>query len=101
AVASRSARASSAGDAEVFLLHQYAVVEACAVVAAAAAANRVFLESTQAGRRLSRVEDGRGGSLGQLDEAAGQRRDAAEPAEQVECDAFAAEDRACGPLDHG
>ena len=44
AVESRQRRGDAAGDAEVVLLHEHAVVEACAVVAAATAANRVLLE---------------------------------------------------------
>src|SRR5205823_7390168 len=52
------------------------------------------LERTQAGSRLASVEDGRGRPVRELDEATGEGGDAAEPAEQVERDALAAEDRA-------
>src|SRR5206468_981888 len=54
--------------------------------------------------RLAGVEDGRGRPVRELDEATGEGGDAAEPAEQVERDALAAEDRtgrAFDLRDHG
>ena len=101
ALESRQGRSDAAGDAEVILLHEDAVVEAGAMVPAAAAADGVLLERAEPGRGLARVEDGRPRPLGQLDEAAGEGGDTAEPADEVERDALAAEDRARGPLDQG
>ena len=60
-----------------------------------------FSSARRPGRRLARVEDRRAGSLDELDVARGQRRDAAEPAEQVERGPLAGEDRARGALDLG
>ena len=51
----------AAGDGDVVVLDQDRVVEAEAVVGAAAAAHGVFLEGAQAGRGLPRVADLRAG----------------------------------------
>src|SRR5581483_1996990 len=93
--------ADAARDTDVVLLDEDAVVETGAVVRAAAAADGVLLERAEPRRRLPRVEDLRAGAVGQLDEAACERRDPAEPAEQVERDTLAAEDRAGGAGDLG
>ena len=47
----------AAGDRDVVVLDQHGVVEAEAVVEAAAAAHRVFLQRAQAGRGLARAAD--------------------------------------------
>ena len=84
-----------------FSLMRIAVVQTGAVVRAAAAAHRVLLERAQAGRRLARVEDARGRALGQLDEAARERGDPAQAADEVERDALAGEDRPRRAFDDG
>ena len=83
-----------AGDAQVVVLDQDAVVEAEAMVRAAAAADGVLLELAQARRRLAGVEDRRAGAVDRVDVAAGERGDAAEAAEQVEREPLAREHRA-------
>src|SRR5207244_11505380 len=58
--------ADPAGEAQVVVLDENRVVEAAPMVAAAAAADGVLLERSQAGRRLARVEDRGVGSRGEL-----------------------------------
>ena len=65
-------------------LIRIAVVETEAVVAAAAALDRVLLELPQPGRRLARVEDLGAGSLDRVDEAPRERGDAGQAAEDVQ-----------------
>ena len=68
--------ADRAGDGDVVVLDEDRVVEAEAVIGAAAAADGVFLEGAKAGRRLARIADPgvRVGDAG--DEAGGRRGDA-------------------------
>ena len=73
----------AAGEPDVVVLDQDAVVEAGAMVAAAAGAHRVLLERAQRRRRLARVEHGdpvRGG----VDETPRQRGDARQALQEVE-----------------
>ena len=86
------------------VLDEDPVVEAEAVVRATAAANGVLLERAQPGRRLPGVEDRRAGAFDRVDEAASERGDSGEAAEEVERRALAGEDctrGACDPRDHG
>ena len=62
--------AHAAGDRRVVLLDQDRVVEAGAVVGAAAGGDGRLLERAQPGRRLARVEDPRAGALDRLGRSA-------------------------------
>ena len=55
----REHRADAAGDRDVVVLDQHRVVEAEAVIEAAAAAHGVFFQRAQAGRGLARADDAR------------------------------------------
>src|SRR5207248_4190336 len=81
------------GRLDVVLLDEDRVVQSGPVVGAAARCDRALLELAQARRRLARVEDLRAGALDSADEARGERRDAGEPAEEVERDALSLQDR--------
>ena len=74
----------AAGEPEVVVLDQNPVVEPEAVVRSASAPDRVLLDCPQPGRRLSGVEDRRAGAGDGVHVAAGQRRYARQPAEQVQ-----------------
>ncbi len=74
--------AASGGD--VVVLDQHRIVEAEAVIDAAAGADRVFLERAQAGRRLARAGDARARALDRGHIARGERSDAAQAAEEIE-----------------
>ena len=76
-----------------------AVVEPEAVVLPASAADGVLLERPQAGRRLASVEDDGAGPVDRVHESPCQRRDSAEPAEQVEGRPLAGEDGAGRSVD--
>ena len=75
--------ADAAREPDVVVLDQDPVVEARAMVAAAAGAHRVLLERAQRRRRLARVEDG-DPAVGGVDVAARQRRDAGQALQEVE-----------------
>ncbi len=66
----------AARDRDVVVLDQDRVVEAEAMIEAAAAAHRVFLQRAQAGRRLARAADARLGVRDQLHEVGRLGRDA-------------------------
>ena len=92
--ASRStATRSSRRRARWLSLIEDRVVEPEAVVAAAAARDRVLLERAQPGRRLARVEDLGAGALDGVHVPARERGDAGEAAEEVERRALAGQDR--------
>ena len=63
------------------------------MVRAAARGDGVLLERAQARRRLARVEHGHASALDGVDVAPRERRDAGQPAEEVERDTLAGEDR--------
>ena len=65
----------AAGEADVVVLDQDAVVQAAAMIDAAAGTHGVLLQRAQRRRRLARVEHG-DASVGRVDELARQRRDA-------------------------
>ena len=77
-------RAKPACRGDVVVLHQHRVIEAEAVVHAAAAPYRVFLQAPQSGRRLARAGDTRFRALDLGDKGRGQRSDPAKAAEKVE-----------------
>jgi len=83
----------------VVVLDQHAVIEAEAMVRAAAARHGVLLEEAQIGRGLTRVEDHRPVRLHRLDESRGQRGDAAHPLHEIEGGAFRRQDRGRLALD--
>ena len=90
----------AAGDGDVIVLDEHRVVEAEAMIGAAAGAHRVFLERAQERRRLARADDAR---LGVRDRpptsARGRAGDAAEPAEEVERRALGGQHAARRPFD--
>ena len=90
-------RADAAGEGDVVVLDQDRVVEAEAVVGAAADAHRVLLEGAQARRRLAGAGDARAVRRDRPRQVAGRGGDAAQAAEQVERHALAGEERAGRP----
>ena len=91
---------SSAGDVgEVVVLDEQAVVQADAVVVAAAGADGVFVEQAEAGDGLARVVDLGSGALDAADEAVGEGGDAGDALEEVEDDALGGEQGAHGAAD--
>src|SRR5262249_40438103 len=76
--------AYAAGDRDVVVLDQDRVVEPEAVVEAAAAAHRVFLQCAQAGRGLARAADPRLGVGDEAHELGRRAGDAGEMADEVE-----------------
>ena len=86
------------GD-EVVVLDHGAVVEAHAVVGAAAIGNGLFFEQSVARGGFAGVEDGGGSVADELDVVRGEGGDAAEALEEVEGGAFCGEDGAGGAFD--
>src|SRR5262249_58036761 len=86
-------RRNAAGDRDVVILDEHRIVEAEAMVEAAAAADRVFLERAQAGRGFARAADARLGVGDFLHEHGRRRGDAGEVAEEVERDALGRQNR--------
>src|SRR6185436_1889075 len=84
----------AAGDGEMVVLDEHRVVEAEAVVAAAAGADGVLLERAKAGGGLAGADDAGVGAGDGVDDAAGGGGDAGEVTEEVQRDALASEDRA-------
>ena len=84
----------AAAEPQVVVLDQDAVVQAEAMVRAAAAAHGELLQRAQARRRLARVEDRRAGAGDGVDVPARQRRDTGQPPEQVQRGALAGQQRA-------
>ena len=82
-----------AGGGDVIVLHQHSVIEAEAVVDAAAGAHRVFLEGAQARRRLAGAGDARSGAFDRGDVGSGERRDAAQMPKKIERGALGREQR--------
>ena len=85
----RTPRVSEPGGELVVVLDHRDVVQAHALVGAAAAAHGVLLQGAQPRRGLAGVEDHRAGALEGVGPAAGVRGDAGEPAEQVQQGALA------------
>ena len=84
------------GDGDVVVLDEDSVVEPRAVIDAAAGLDGVFLEETQARRRLARVLDDGAGALDRAHDGGRRGGDAGEVAEQIQDHAFAAQERARG-----
>ena len=87
-------RADAAGYGDVIVLDQDGVVEAVAVVGAAAAPHGVFLEGPLAGNRLPRAADARLRVRHPIDELCRVRGDAGETAHVVECHPLGGKDGA-------
>jgi hypothetical protein len=83
----------------VVVLDQHRVIEAEAMVEAAAAAHRVFLQRAQARRGLARADDARSRVRDQPDESIGRGGDARQVSEKIERGALARQDGAGRPLD--
>ena len=81
----------AAGDRDVVVLDQDRVVEAEAVVEAAAAAHGVFLQRAQARRGLARAADARVGACGAAHVIGRQRGDAGQAADEIQRGALADE----------
>ena len=81
------------GQALVVVLDEDGIVEAEAVVGAAAAAHGVFLQHAQRGRGLARVEH-RDAPASGVDESRGQRGDTRQPLQDIEGGTFGREERA-------
>ena len=77
-------RANAAGDGDVVVLDQDGVVEAEAVIGAAAGAHGVFLDRPQARRRLARADDLRLVPADGRDDRCRRGGDAAQMAEEIE-----------------
>ena len=88
--------ADATDDRDVVVLDQDRVVEAVAVVGAAAAAHGVFLQRAEAGRRLAGAGDARLRMGDRIGHGARRRGDAGQMAEEVEGGAFGGEDGAGG-----
>ncbi len=87
-------RGDAAGHCDVVVLDQHRVVEAEAVIEAAAAAHRVFLQRPQSRRGLARADDARLGVGDARDELRGGGGDAGKMAEEIERDTLGAENGA-------
>src|SRR5581483_9513701 len=85
---------------EVVVLDEDAIGEADAVVVPAALADGVLLQEPPAGGGLARVED-LAAAAGDIDVAARQRGDAAEPLQEVQGRALRGQDRAHRPGERG
>ena len=90
----REHRRDAAGHRDVVVLDQHRVVEAEAVIVAAAATHRVFFQRAQSRRGLARANDARLGMRDAGHELGGSGGDAGEMAEKVERDTLGAEDGA-------
>ena len=88
-----------AGQRDVVVLDQNGVIEAKAVIAAAAGADRVFFQRAQSGRGLAGTNDARLGALRGRHQRGRRGGDAAEMAEKVECGPFAGQQPARRPFD--
>ena len=82
----------AAGERDVVVLDEDGVIEAEAVVHAAAAAHRVFFGDAQAGRGFAGADDAGLGVGDGAGNAVGGAGDATEMTEKIQCDAFAGED---------
>ncbi len=91
----------TSGEGEVALLEHNAVLQVDAMVLAAAAADGVFVEQTQAGHGLSGIEHAGAGACRFGDEFARKSGDAAHALQQVQDDALAGKDRGRIVADHG
>ena len=86
-------RGDAAGRRDMVVLDQHRVVQAEAVVPAAADADRVLLEETEPGRGLARVGHRRARAGHGVHVAPRHRRHARQPLQQVEREPLAREDR--------
>ncbi len=89
--------ADAAGDRDMVVLDQHRIVEAEAVIGAAAGADRIFLDRAQARRRLARADDPRLVARDRGDDGGRRAGDAAEAAEEVQRRALGGEDAARRP----
>ena len=87
-------RPDAAGDRDVVVLDQDRVIEPKAVIETAAAAHRIFLQRAQARRGLAGAADPHFGAGGVADIIGGQRRDAGEPADEIQRGTLARQHRA-------
>jgi hypothetical protein len=78
----------------VVVLDQDRIVEPEAMIEAAAAAHRVFLERAQAGRGLAGAADAQSSAGGMADIIGGERGDAGQPADKVQGGALTGQHRA-------
>ncbi len=101
--AARTALTASRTDpaAAMVVLDHDGVVEAEAVVVAAAAADRVLLEGAQAGRGLARVDDPGRHLADSVDDRPGRRGYATQVTEEVEADPLGRKDGPGRPGDGG
>src|SRR5207237_6998447 len=77
-------RADPAGERDMVVLDQHRIVEAEAVIGAAAKAHRLFFEDAQARRRLAGADDLGLVARDRIDQRAGRGRDARQSADQVQ-----------------
>ena len=94
-------RLHAAGDRDVVVLDQHRVVEAEAVIEAAAAAHRVFLERAQPRRGLAGAADACLGVADLRHVSGGERGHAREAAEEIQRRALGRKDRRGGTFDLG
>ena len=76
----------AAGDGDMIVLDQHGVVEAEPMIAAAADADRVFLDRAQTRRGLARADDLRLGVADRRDHGRRRRRDSAQTAQEIQRD---------------
>lgn len=79
------------------VLDEHGIEQSDAVIEAAAAAHRVFLEGTEARRRLARIDDFRVRACNSIDVLTRQRRDARQAAEKIQRHTLGRQQRARVP----
>ena len=80
-------------NGDMIVLDQHAVIEPHAVVLRPAHPRRIFLQHTQPGNGLARVEQDRAGAIDRVDVAPSQRGDAGQMLERIERRPFGGEHR--------
>ena len=80
----------------MIFLDQDGFAEVPAMVFAAAHADRIFFEGAQAGSRFSRIQNFRSGAFDRANELARERRDSAEPLQEIQSHALACQQGARG-----
>ncbi len=86
-------RRDAAGDRDVVVLDQDRIVEAEAMIEAAAAAHRIFFQRAQAGGGLAGAADAQFGAGGVAHVIRCQRGDAGQPADKIQRGALAGQHR--------
>ncbi len=91
-------RRNASRQANMIFLDQDGFAEVLAVVFAAAHADRIFFEGAQAGRRFPRIQNCGSGAFNRADKPSRERRDSAEPLQEIQSHALAGQKRARGSV---